>query len=104
MKLETPLCPYRYMFGRPGEGVHQYRILDIAVVDVALTVLAAWIITWFVDYSFWTVFIALFFLGIVVHKLFCVRTKIDRLVDDIFFDPFCRFLDVLDHAAHPSHA
>lgn len=38
------LCEYKYIFGRPREGAHAYRLFDIAVVDVAATVLLAFVI------------------------------------------------------------
>jgi hypothetical protein len=45
-----------------------------------LTVLAAWGIAWFFSWNFgWTLF-GLFLLGIVLHRLFCVRTTIDKFL------------------------
>ena len=38
-------CPYRYLFGKPGEGPHSYRFMGLAVVDTVLTFLSAWLIT-----------------------------------------------------------
>ena len=37
-------CQYKDLFGKVGEGVHSYRIFNIAVVDVLLTVLLAFVI------------------------------------------------------------
>jgi hypothetical protein len=75
------LCPYRDLFGKVGEGVHSYRIANIAVVDVILTILGAVLLhRIFPSYHFLTILAALFLLGIVLHRLFCVRTTIDRLL------------------------
>ena len=41
MSGESSSCPYRHVFGRPGEGVHAHRIFGVASVDLALTVLGA---------------------------------------------------------------
>ena len=72
------------MFGQVGQGVHAYRIVNVAVVDVLATVLGAYLICLWLEYSSWTSFFwilgALFFLGIVMHRLFCVRTTVDRLI------------------------
>lgn len=38
------LCHYKDIFGRPREGAQSYRIFDIAVVDVAATVIVAFFI------------------------------------------------------------
>ena len=31
------LCKYKNALGRPGKGIHSFRIANIAVVDVLLT-------------------------------------------------------------------
>lgn len=65
--------------GEPGKGAHAIRFLGVAVVDVALTVLAAALIAWFQPaWPFWKVLVALFLLGILLHWLFGVRTAVAR--------------------------
>jgi hypothetical protein len=77
------LCAYRDIFGKVGEGVHSYRIANIAIVDVIFTVLGAFIIHYlFPAYSTVYILIVLFLLGIILHRLFCVRTTVDRLIFD----------------------
>jgi len=74
------LCQYRDLLGK---GIHSYRIFNIAIVDVLLTILGAFIIHLFVpQYSFVFILSILFLLGIILHRIFCVRTTIDKL----FFD------------------
>jgi hypothetical protein len=75
--MSSPLCPFSNVFGKPEEGVHSYRIMNVAVVDTLLTVLVAFIIS---RKHFWKVLVALFFAGILLHRLFCVRTTIDKLL------------------------
>ena len=75
------LCKYKDIFGKVGEGAHSYRVFNIAIVDVLLTILLGVIIhivnpKWSLLY----ILIVLFILGIVAHRLFCVRTTIDRLL------------------------
>jgi hypothetical protein len=74
------LCEYRNMFGRVAEGVHSYRIFNIAIVDVLLTVLGAYLLHRLFSVSFGWMVVALFLLGIVMHRLFCVRTTVDRVL------------------------
>jgi hypothetical protein len=64
--------------GRPKEGVHSLRIFDIAVVDVVLTVVAAWCIARYMDVPLWKPTIGLFALGIVAHRAVGVRTTVDK--------------------------
>ena len=74
------LCPYSEIFGRLGEGPHSYRIANIAIVDVLATLLGAFVISLFFKYNFLYVTVILFILGIILHRLFCVRTTIDKLL------------------------
>lgn len=38
------LCQYKDVLGKVGEGIHSYKIFGISTVDVALTILGAFII------------------------------------------------------------
>jgi fatty acid desaturase len=74
------LCKYKDLLGEPGKGVHSYRIFNIAIVDVVLTILVALLISFLAKVSFkWTLLI-LFLLGIILHRIFCVKTTIDNLI------------------------
>jgi len=75
------LCKYKNILGKPGEGVHSYRIFNIAVVDLLLTVLLAFIIHFFLPkYPLIYILIFVFLLGIVAHRIFCVRTTVDKAI------------------------
>lgn len=74
------LCKYRNIFGRPNEGVHSFRIFNLAVIDVVFTLLGAYIISLYTKYSFITTSIILFLLGILCHHIFCVDTTIARVL------------------------
>jgi hypothetical protein len=70
------------MLGEVGKGAHSYRVANIAIVDVIFTFLGAYIIwAWiYPKYSYYFVLAMLFLLGIILHRLFCVRTTIDKLL------------------------
>jgi hypothetical protein len=74
------LCKYKNLFGIPGEGIHSYRFLDLAIADVTMTILFALFISYIFKISFFYTSIVLFTLGIILHRLFCVRTTIDKLL------------------------
>ncbi len=74
------LCQYSNILGEPGKGVHAIRVGNIAIVDVLLTVIAAFAISKLLDQSFWFVLIILLILAIILHRTFCVRTTIDKLI------------------------
>ena len=73
------LCQFKNMLGKPGEGVHSIRIANIAIVDVILTIIGAWILGKLFNVKFWIMLIILFLSSIIIHRIFCVRTTIDKL-------------------------
>ncbi len=76
------LCDYSTIFGNLKEGVHSYRIFNIAIIDVIMTFIGAYFLNKyiFIDYHYYQVLISLFLLGILLHRLFCVRTTIDKIL------------------------
>jgi accessory gene regulator protein AgrB len=74
------LCKYKDIFGKVGEGGHAYRILNIAVVDVLFTIVGAYLIHLYIKQNFWIVLSVLFAMGILFHRIFCVRTTIDKIL------------------------
>jgi len=74
------LCPYKNALGIPGKGIHSYRIFNIAIMDVLMTVIGALVISYLSGWKFGWTLLGLFLLGIILHRLFCVRTTIDKLL------------------------
>lgn len=76
----NPFCKYRHLFGVEGQGAHKYRILNIAIVDTLLTIIGAWLIANFFDFTFWKVLLVVFILGLLLHRLFCVKTTLTKMI------------------------
>ena len=74
------LCKYKNALGEPGKGIHSYRFMGVAIADVIMTLIVAGLISYYSGYSFLKISIILFILGIILHRLFCVRTTIDKLL------------------------
>ena len=75
------LCKYRNLLGEVGKGIHSYRIFDIAIVDVLLTFICAYIIYIFnTENNYFIILAIVFIIGIILHRIFCVRTTIDKLL------------------------
>lgn len=70
-------CPYANSLGKPGEGIH-FHVGGIAVVDLALTVLAAFFLAKAFGHPFWAWTLGLLTAGVAAHRLFGVRTTVDR--------------------------
>lgn len=76
--MYSPLKKYKDIFGKPGEGIHQYRFLGTAISDYLLTILVAVIITYFTKIPLVLTTIFAFVLGIVLHVIFGVSTNTTR--------------------------
>jgi len=81
------LCKYKDAFGKPGEGVHQYRIgkgiigqNGLGLIDILVTMIPAFIGWYFFKFPLFISLAILFLLGIIVHRMFCVRTAMDVLL------------------------
>ena len=80
-------CPYsailttleKYL-GKPGQGIHSYRIFNIAVFDVFFTIVCAYLISYFLKFNFIFTNIFLFGLGIFLHRILCVQTTVNKLL------------------------
>lgn len=74
-------CKYNEIFGIPKEGSHATRLPgDIAFVDVIATILLAVIISNTANYSFFRTLMGLLVLSIIFHRIFCVRTTVDKFL------------------------
>ena len=75
-------CKYKDILWKPKTGLHSYRVFDIAVVDFLLTILLAKFFEFYMmkGIPFWKILIVTFILGIIVHRIFCVKTTIDKLL------------------------
>ena len=74
------LCKYQNIFGAPNTGIHSIRIFNIAVVDLLLTIFLAKLISNITKSVFIFIFIMLIIISIFIHKLFCVKTTLTKLV------------------------
>ena len=75
-------CLYKDILGKPGKGVHRFRIFNIAIVDLLLTFLLAYVLKMyiFIETHYGIILFCCFLLGIFLHRLFCVKTTIDKFL------------------------
>jgi len=74
------LCKYKNLFGIPKQGIHSWRIFDMAMADILQTLLGAALISYVFKLPLFYCVIGLFLLGIILHRLFCVKTTVDRWI------------------------
>lgn len=73
------LCKYRDILGKPNQGFHTH-IFGIAIMDVVATILIAVLLWKIFHVNLWLTILALFILAILVHRLFCVNTTINKAI------------------------
>lgn len=78
--MNLSLCPYKNLLGKPNESVHAYKILDIAIFDLIVTITTAYLIAKYCNQDFKMILLILILLGIITHRLFCVKTTVDKLL------------------------
>ena len=75
------LCKYKDIIGAPGTGIHSIRLFNIAIIDVLATIFLAILLKIFLKkVNFLYILFFVFFLGILIHRIFCVKTTIDQLL------------------------
>lgn len=82
------LCAFKDALGKPGEGLHSYRIGGLAAVDLLLTGIAAYFISRKASPLLglgWApttilVFLVLVLIAIGVHRAFCVNTQLNAWI------------------------
>jgi hypothetical protein len=77
--MDTGLCKYKYILGKPNEGVHALRIGPFAFIDILLTVIVSLVISMIFEYNFFAVLICLFILAEALHLMFCVDTAFIKI-------------------------
>ena len=74
MSFNLDLSNYKDIFGKPGTGVHQYKFKGTSLVDYFLTIIGAFIITYYTDIPLVITTIGLLLIGIIFHYLVGLRT------------------------------
>jgi hypothetical protein len=76
------LCRFKNILGLPKKGVHRFRFMNIAIVDTLLTFFLAYLIKIFIftETYYGIILLSCFVSGIILHRLFCVKTTIDKFL------------------------
>jgi hypothetical protein len=66
----------------PGKGIHSYRVANVAIVDLALTLVAAYVAQRYYFTGTPLVIVTVWFLaaGVAAHRLFNIRTTWDKIL------------------------
>jgi hypothetical protein len=90
MNQESKKCPfpflseYKDIFGKPREGIHSYRFMNISIVDSVTTVILGLLISFVFNVDLLPCLFVTFIVGEVLHYIFCVDTQIILLTKKFF--------------------
>jgi hypothetical protein len=80
----NPLCKYKDILGKPGQGFHKARLVigkySFAANDTLATVALAAMVSLSTDVNFFLAFAGLLLLSILLHALFCVKTTTNSIL------------------------
>lgn len=74
------LTKYADIFGKPETGVHKFRLFNIALIDLFLTIVFCYGIAYYFNYSFYKLFIILMVLSVFFHYIFGVKTGLLKML------------------------
>jgi hypothetical protein len=74
------LCKHKHIFGVEGQGFHSYRVFNIAILDLLGTVVISWLIAATLNVYFVYVFVIAMVLAIILHRILCVKTTINKII------------------------
>ena len=80
----SSLCQYRDVLGKPNKGIHKFRLFDVAIIDVLLTIVLGLLVARIFAITKFNGILLSFLLGLIFHKIFCVQTKVSKLLNDKF--------------------
>jgi hypothetical protein len=72
------LYQYKDALGKPNEGFHKRRLCGIAINDVIGTLVIAMIFADWTVCSIFKMFIVVFCIAIILHRLFGVNTALNK--------------------------
>ena len=73
------ICKYKDSLGIPNVGLHKHY-LGVAIFDIGGTIIIGIIIALLFKWNILITISILFILGIISHRLFCVRTTVDKIL------------------------
>ena len=72
-------CQYANILGIPGKGIHKFRLGNVAIVDLVLTLILALGLSYIPGSPPFTIWIIiLLLLSMVLHALLCTDTSVNK--------------------------
>jgi len=72
---------FKNIFGKPNEGLHNFRLFNLPLVDYIGTILLALLITYITKIPFELIIVLVLIIGIICHYLFGVETNLMKYLN-----------------------
>lgn len=72
---------FKNLFGESNKGIHKYKLLDTSIIDYLLTLVLAFLVSYFTKLPLVLSTIFSFILGIFLHILFGVETNVVKYLN-----------------------
>jgi len=73
----------KYLFGKPNEGIHKYRVCNIAIFDYLIVLIICMLITCVSGYPIEIVTIFVLLLGIILHYSLGLNTNTTKYINKL---------------------
>ena len=73
------LCKYKDILGKAGSDEYT-RIFTVRLMDLVSLIVGSYLVALMIGTSFWKTLLVIFLSGIVVHRAFCVKSAVDKLL------------------------
>ena len=73
------LCKYKNAAGKAGSKEYT-RIFTIRIIDLVSVIVGSYLLSYMLGTSFLKTLVIIFVFGIIVHRMFCVRTAVDKML------------------------
>jgi hypothetical protein len=74
------LCEYKDLFGKPNEGFHKTRLFGLAAYDLIGTIILIIVISVLSGINILSVALFVSVLTILMHRVFCVNTTLNKKI------------------------
>jgi hypothetical protein len=67
------------MAGEPGSKAYA-RFFTVRIIDLVFVIVGSYLVSYMLVTNFLKTLVIIFVLGIIVHRIFCVRTAVDKML------------------------
>lgn len=75
-----PFRKYKDLLGKPNTGIHKHRLSESPIIDNLVVIIWAILFAYYFSISIELSIFLWYGLGLILHKLFCVKTRTNLIL------------------------